>query len=133
MIPKSSPDRISSNAPVTTSSSSSPDRTNNNNYSDDFDEEEEVSPKDNPDVFSKFSLCHSAEMKSLHPDLSAEAIDAKLREQWDSMTDEEANWYIYNGVPPGKLLPGKKRLRPKKFLEKFVEAYNRQRQNGLVA
>jgi len=94
---------------------------------------DDPSPKDNPDIFSKFSLCHAAEMKSNHPELSTESIETKLREQWDSMSDEEANWYIFNGVPPGKLLPGKKRARPKsKFLEKLCERYSR-RPNGLTA
>ena len=96
--------------------------------------EEDASPKDNPDIFSKFSQCHAAEIKSHHPELSAESIETKLREQWNSMTDEEANWYIYNGVPPGKLLPGKKRMRPKsKFLEKLFEQHDRRRKNGLTA
>ena len=102
------------------------------NEAEDAENGADPSPKDNPDVYSKFSACHTTQMKLSHPELSADLIEAKLREQWDSMTDEEASWYIFNGVPPGKLLPGKKRTRPKsKFLEKLMENSNR-RQNGVM-
>ena len=131
---KLSPDKKSHTPTTGLQTSSSPERNidDDNNSADGDQEDEDASPKKNPDIFSKFSLCHTAELKSNYPELSPELIEAKLREQWDSMTDEEANWYIYNGVPPGKLLPGKKRPRPKKFLDKLVEMYERQK-NGIKA